>query len=135
MSTTYAMPTFGTITNIFSTSTEEKDVSVYKAITWYNQGRLYTNSFQVTEITPKIEGCSILIVEQKPKVNQLEDSFQVYLNGNLQRESFKRPAHKAMMDFITSQYLNCNLPAEGEEEDYQDVKAVDIVVPSVNPFA
>lgn len=134
MSTTYRMPTFGTITNIFSTQSEEKVVSVYKAITWYNQGKQYTNTFQVTEITPKEAGCSLLIVEQKPAMNTLEDSFQVYFNGDLQRESFKRDAHKAMMEFIVTQYLACNLPDKGEEADYQDVPEL-VATEAINPFA
>jgi len=134
MTTSYQMPTFGAISNIFSTSTEEKDINVYESVTWYKPGRTYKNAYQITEVTPKGEKCSMLVLEQKASGNQAEASFQVYLNGNLHAERFVRSAHKAIMDFMYNQYIATNLPADGETLDYQDVEREDSLVPSSNPF-
>ena len=134
MTTSYQMPTFGAISNIFSTSTEEKDINVYESVTWYKPGRTYKNAYQITEVTPKGEKCSMLVLEQKASGNQAEASFQVYLNGNLHAERFVRSAHKAIMDFMYNQYIATNLPSDGETLDYQDVEREDSLVPSSNPF-
>jgi hypothetical protein len=135
MTTSYQMPTFGAISNIFSTSTEDKDINVYESVTWYKPGRTYKNAYQITEVTPKGEKCSMLILEQKASGNQAEESFQVYLNGTIHAERFIRPAHKALMDFMYNQYIATNLPAEGETLDYQDTEMEDSIVPASNPFA
>ena len=135
MSTTYKMPTFGEISNIFSSNKDDKEVNVYNTVTWYNQGKTYRNAFQITEFTPEGEGCSMLVIEQRPSTNPNEDSFQVYFNGELQRENFKKDVHKAMMDYMYKQYIETNLPAQGVVEDFREVTMDASEVPNTNPFA